>query len=148
MSLFDLSQAFPNAARMFGDTVQIEAPLASPRPYTNPANVSLSQLPPGSSIHTGTNSTPSTFGDTVSNTTQQASDWMQNAAQNASDWMQQKAQGTVDAADTGPTTWLLSSRVVSGAVGLVCIAAGLFMFEHTRELVVNAGKAAAKVAAI
>lgn len=121
--------------------IQIESPLASPRINLPQGNVNLGGIQgtvsgnvPASSVSDGLPSLPAM--PTLPGTT-------------IPDLLSNSPTGTGlpnTATSSGPTSWLLSSRVVSGVVGLICIAGGLFMFNQTRELIVNTGKTAAKLA--
>lgn len=124
--------------------IQIEAPLASPRPNNNTnlptGNISLGGIPatvsgdvPASSVTSPAGQTPTLPGTSIP------------------DVLSNSPTGTglpnTASSNSGPISWIMSSRVMSGIVGLICIAGGLFMFKTTRDVIVNTGKKAAEIAA-
>jgi hypothetical protein len=137
MGLFN--QPFMSMLSNAAGDVQIEQPLAPPRPSTPmDEHIPVGNPPIDVTLH----GTQSTLQDMI--------DKLQQGAQGLSAGMQKAAQGSTGGSVTGglldPTKWLLSSRVVSGAVGLIAIGAGLMMFQGSRDVIINTAKTAAKVA--
>jgi hypothetical protein len=138
--------------------IQIEQPIASPRNTLPQGPINLGGIQgnvvgnvPSSATQQPSTSTPTTS----TNIWNQAGQWMQNAATSLSNALQGGAQQTSStlqstASSSGTSTLvgnLMSNRLVTGVIGLIFIGAGLFMFKGTQQIVVNAGKTAAKVAA-
>jgi len=135
--------------------VQIEQPLASPRNTLPTGQVNLGPgitgnvvgSVPSSAIgtgpFTGTLNTPAQIPDASGGIMQQEA----NAVAQGATPMQ-AALSASPASASNTVTSLLSSRFVSGVIGVLCIGAGLFMFKGTRDVVVNVGKKAASVAAV
>lgn len=147
MSLFHMFGVFAGGNTLFNaaetnlqSDVPIEPPIASPRNVLTPGPINLGGI----------------TGNVVGNVPSDAISWPSGTqTQPASNVPQQS--GTLPNAPPGvswpsgsssssPLGWLLSERVASGAIGLICIVAGLFMFQSTRELVLNTAKTAATVA--
>lgn len=119
--------------------VQIEQPIASPRPILQQGNISLGGIPGTvvGNVPSGAIQQPGTIGDTTSQsdpTPGQFNQELQNSP----------LVQTGSPAGTTQPTWL-GTREISAIIGLIFIAGGLFMFKGTRDVVVTGAKTAAKL---
>lgn len=140
---------------LFGDTIspQIETPLAPARPNLSPGGIQLGpgisgtvvgQVPASSLGGLNPQSNPgdtSIFGPGPSTIPGLVGQDLQALGAMTG---QSASPLTPSAGATGSDLWV---RFATGIVGIIFIGAGLFMFKGTQQIIVQAGRTAAKVAA-
>ena len=146
----------------------IETPIAPARPNLPQGNINLGGIQgtvvgqvPSSSVQQPSGSTPPIIAPPTNESVwQQAGDWLKNAGTAlgkvfgpgtdfgvGSGSSSDSSSSSSSTAGNWITNALLTNRLVSAVIGLILIAAGLFLFQQTREILVGAGKTAAKLAA-